>query len=620
MDRENEAVKPGRSKRGLLQQGESAIALIGVGLAAILLCAMGGAAWYAVHTQKEALREAQIQRAKAAGQLLASNAEIMLARGELSSLRKLVSDTARMHGLVCDLALPGDAILVSSEAGRTTVREMPAKWPEMAAVDKTALVDEASLNEDKLTLTYALQIPGQGMAKLQIDHQIEQPVGLVWEAQTGLGGIVAAALLALLLVYRHSRARLRAMGAIREALLAIEKGESTASALTVNESFGAEAEAWNQILAKTESMRKEMLQERAKESLGDRRKGGSSDLDNACDALPSGLLIVDTKMRPKYANGAAAALLQTERTKLMGSDLFQFIGNPEVSEMLASWTNEGSKRRVTLEASRGGDKETGILRWTIRPMRKDDSGAAMVTIEDITQQKIAEESRHQFVAHATHELRTPLTNIRLYIETALDEGEKDEALRAKCLNVINSESRRLDRLVNDMLSTAEIEAGSLQVHADDVRLKDVFTELATDYEMQAKEKNISLTFDLPPKLPVIQADNGMIVLALHNLVGNALKYTENGGTVTVVVHANENDITVDVMDTGFGIDEEDQVRVFDRFYRAQDKRLKGITGSGLGLALAREVVRMHGGDITVKSELNEGSTFTMTLPNEADAA
>ena len=114
----------------------------------------------------------------------------------------------------------------------------------------------------------------------------------------------------------------------------------------------------------------------------------------------------------------------------------------------------------------------GVLRFSVRPVRREDAASAMLTIEDITQQKVAEEARHAFVAQATHELRTPLTNIRLYVETAIDDGENDPATRAKCLNVINGETRRLERIVGEMLSVAEIEAGSFKLKTDDVRLDD----------------------------------------------------------------------------------------------------------------------------------------------------
>jgi len=238
----------------------------------------------------------------------------------------------------------------------------------------------------------------------------------------------------------------------------------------------------------------------------------------------------------------------------------------------------------------------------------------MVLIEDVTQQRIADESRNSFVAQVTHELRTPLTNIRLYLETLVDVGDNDATTRAKCINVIGQESRRLERVVSDMLSVAEIEAGSLRLNVGDVRLDALLEEVQNDFRAQAQDREITLSFELPPKFPVVIGDRDKIVLALHNLIGNALKYTPVGGKVVVHVESDATSVTVAVIDNGIGIKAEECDLVFDKFYRAKDKRISGITGSGLGLALARQVVRLHGGDIQVRSQIDKGSTFTMVLP------
>jgi signal transduction histidine kinase len=274
------------------------------------------------------------------------------------------------------------------------------------------------------------------------------------------------------------------------------------------------------------------------------------------------------------------------------------------------------RTRSVLEAEPEPGRDA-FLRFTVRPMRKVDTMAAMVLVEDVTQQRLADRSRNGFVAQATHELRTPLTNIRLYVEAIVEREDQDPAERAQCLNVINEEVRRLERIVGDMLSVSELEAGSLSLMSDDVRLDAMFAQLEADFQMQAKEKQINLEFRLPPKLPVIQADRDKIMMAVGNLVGNALKYTPEGGDVTVTVGTPAGMLTVEVADTGIGISEQDSAQVFEKFYRAKDRRLANITGSGLGLALARQIVRKHGGDITLVSVLDKGCTFTLSLPAAA---
>jgi signal transduction histidine kinase len=258
-----------------------------------------------------------------------------------------------------------------------------------------------------------------------------------------------------------------------------------------------------------------------------------------------------------------------------------------------------------------------VLRFSVRPVRKEDSASAVVVVEDVTQQKVAEESRNAFVASATHELRTPLTNIRLYVDGLIEDPDQEVAARTRAMNVISTEVRRLERMVGDLLSVAQIEAGQVKLNRGDVRLEPIFEELRADFEEQARQKEIELRFELPPKWPQMEGDRDKIVMALHNLVGNAIKYTPAGGQVTVRVNADGKTFSVDVADNGIGIKDDEQPLVFEKFYRAKDRRIANITGTGLGLSIAREVVRLHGGDITLQSQVDKGSTFTMTLPAKA---
>src|SRR5205814_1190634 len=178
--------------------------------------------------------------------------------------------------------------------------------------------------------------------------------------------------------------------------------------------------------------------------------------------------------------GAAAVLLRTKREELVGGDLSKFLQVESVLRAVKEVAT-GNRRRSVLDVERHDDADSGVLRFSIRPVRREDSASAMLIIEDVTQQRVAEEARNSFVAQATHELRTPLTNIRLYVETAIEEGEGNPATRAKCLNVINGEARRLERIVGEMLSVAEVEAGSFKINKAEVRLHALVNEVEHDF-------------------------------------------------------------------------------------------------------------------------------------------
>ena len=422
------------------------------------------------------------------------------------------------------------------------------------------------------------------------------------------GGVCVGGLVAIGAFYRRARQRVAGLDILHSGLLAIARGETALPALLVDDRFGADAAAWNKLMHEVDSLRRRS-QTASSASANSRRGGGN--LESACDAMSQGILLLDDKLCVRYANGAACALLGLDRATVHGKGASELIADEKFQTAVDNIGTGNQRRPQMIELQQPND---GVLRVNVRPVRRGDPDSAMIVVEDVTQQRMAEKARNQFINQVTHELRTPLTNIRLYAETAIDDDGADTETRAKCLNVINQESRRLERIVTEMLSVAEIEAGSMAVRSEEVYADVLMKELEHDYTAQAADKNIKLVFNISPKLPKLTADKDKLAIALHNLIGNALKYTPEGGSVTVGVDVRDGQLAVDVIDTGIGIEPAEQEKVFDRFFRSGDPRVGKIVGTGLGLTLAREVMRLHGGDVTLKSEINRGSTFTATLP------
>ena len=604
------------SGRTILQRGESAVAPMGFAVAVILLAAIGGTAWWSQRTQKAQVADTTFEQVRETGHLLRSSVEPLLVADDLSAVRRLVVQTAHGGNLTqCRIVLLDGQVLADADPSRITATAPGPTWP-----DGPEPADEESLSSGAIRLVHTLLVPGRGRARLELLAETRSEHSQAGRAQIGIALIATTALICLLLVYRHARSRLRALGEIREALAAIRDGESSLEAVKLTNRFGPEAQTWNDMLSETQKSRQMEIAERARQSLDtDRRSSGG--LDAVCDVMSQGLLLMDDQLRTTYANGAAAIFLQTEHDQIVESSVEPHLPDPQLLELVRAAAGGSATRRGSVDLDLRGEEggQRGVLRFNVRHLDGKQGVAAMLQIEDITQQRIAEDSRHSFAAQATHELRTPLTNIRLSVETMLD-APYDREVRSQCLNTINQEAHRLERVVAEMLSVAEIEAGSLTVASDDVPLETMLNELKSDYQAQADEKTIALKFDVPPKLPSLVGDRDKIMLALQNLVGNALKYTPDGNQVVVTVEQQDNELMVHVSDTGFGISEQDTERIFEKFYRARDERVHQITGSGLGLALAREVIRLHGGDITVQSQIDQGSTFTLTLPVQALAA
>ncbi|MEQ8318360.1 MAG: ATP-binding protein [Phycisphaerales bacterium] len=425
------------------------------------------------------------------------------------------------------------------------------------------------------------------------------------QAWVELGAIGAGAILGLVLMGRWVRGRMLSMSALREAVLASENHKAAPSELRLADRFGPEAGAWNALV---DRLQEGPARKTAGHEPGIAAATGDGQLaTSVCSALWQGVLVVGPGLDIRFANTAAVMLLGVDLAELQHKPLTDVL---DVSALVNAPGGHGL-RRGTIELDRTIGEATSHLRITVRDGQGMDGH--VVVIEDITQLNAAEEARANFIAHATHELRTPLTNMRLYAETALGD-DCDEAMLGTCLNVINQEVRRLERVVSDMLSVSEMEAGALSIQEGEVRLDQLFEELRLEFENQAKGKGVTLKFTLPPKLPVVRGDRDKLLQAYHNVLGNAIKYTPEGGVVTLSADWGDEGLDVSVRDTGVGIAEADRQRIFERFYRTDDVRASGTQGTGLGLTLAKEIMLGHEGGIDVDSEPGKGSVFTMFIP------
>jgi signal transduction histidine kinase len=430
-------------------------------------------------------------------------------------------------------------------------------------------------------------------------------VGLVW---TALTFVISSA------VVRAAKPLL----AIRAAMGSIARGETCIEALRISGRFGPEAEAWNNHLTQVDAARKRTHASIVAESLA-AAKPGAEALEQACGALWIGCIVLDASRRVVFCNGAASRLLRAPATGVIGKPVDVLIQDMAALEIIRQADASPGRRRFTAQGTSGDTDTETVLRYSVTRSGAETTAPLLILVEDLTQQHAADHARDTFVTHATHELRTPLTNIRLYVERAIEEGD-NPTVNGECLNVINQETRRLERIVTDMLSASEIEAGSLRIEMGEVRLDAMMDEFKADYDELGRSKDVTFSVVVPPKMPEVWADREKLSMAIHNLLGNAFKYTPEGGCVTVAVTADEHGIAIIITDNGIGIRPEDQEHIFDRFFRASDQRVKRMAGTGLGLSLAREVVRLHGGDLTVHSEPERGSTFTLTVPNRAAAA
>jgi signal transduction histidine kinase len=231
--------------------------------------------------------------------------------------------------------------------------------------------------------------------------------------------------------------------------------------------------------------------------------------------------------------------------------------------------------------------------------------------------KASQQSQKDFVSNVSHELKTPLTSIQGFAQAILDgTAQTPEALH-QAASVIQQEANRMHRLVMDLLTLARLEGGTADLEKQPVDLGEIIRQIVDNFSLQAQKAGIHLELKKEKNLPIIRGDGDRLVQVFTNLVDNALKFTPQNGEVIVNADASAGYLFIRVTDSGPGITPEDQKRIFERFFQTDRSRKGGANhGIGLGLPIAREIVRAHGGEVWVESNPGRGSVFVVKLPVE----
>lgn len=341
------------------------------------------------------------------------------------------------------------------------------------------------------------------------------------------------------------------------------------------------------------------------------------------DGLAEPVVAIDAFDEVILANPSAAALFGWEGEDPAGRALANLERCEQLVELLTDTRRRKTPTHRVGEVEIRGP-EDGEGRWysvsarglPTRAAAADDGRAhgAVAVLRDIGGQKAAQKRNAEFVSAVSHEMKTPLSGIKAYVELLADGDAEDEQTREEFLNVINSQTDRLQRLIDNLLNLARIEAGVVHVSKQNRSLNELLEEAFHIVQPAAEAKQIDLRADLSPMYLGVLVDRDMLLQAAINLLSNAIKYTPDGGAVTLRSRLRDDEVAFEVEDTGVGLSEEDRGRVFEKFYRVKKDR-QMAQGTGLGLPLAKHIVEdVHGGGLTVASALGQGSTFCATLP------
>jgi len=337
-----------------------------------------------------------------------------------------------------------------------------------------------------------------------------------------------------------------------------------------------------------------------------------STLESVLTHMSDALLILDARGALTLVNPSAERIFGVAAPLVVGYRLIEVLRHFELDALVRQVERERTPLTREMEIHHPDHR---LLRVQANPVtgRHGEFLGAVVVAQDITDLRRTDLVRQEFVANVSHELRTPLTSLRALAETLVGGAMQDREVGPRFLSRIIAEIDRLTLLVNDLLDLSAIESGSAKLEMGPVSLGEVVEEVVVKFRPVADQRRIALRVEPGDDL-LAWGDQARIAQAVANLVDNAIKYTPDGGTVTVSRQERGDLVAISVSDTGIGIAPEHLPRVFERFYRVDRSRSRALGGTGLGLSIVKHIATSHGGQVEVQSTEGRGSRFTLLLP------
>ena len=422
-----------------------------------------------------------------------------------------------------------------------------------------------------------------------------------------LSAALITIVIGLLLAIIISQEITRPIEEMRKQTLRIARGDFSGQVRVMgNDELGQLAGAVNNL-----SVRVEEAQE---SSDSERRR-----LDSVLSHMSDGVLATDRRGNVTIVNNMALQLLGVEHDdELIGKSIIDVLDirhdytvlqlvNSEQKEMILDMSNSGSDL---------------ILNAYFSPIQRESgfvSGLVCV-LHDVTSQQKEEQERKEFVSNVSHELRTPLTSVKSYVEALSDGAWQDKEIAPQFLKVVQDETERMIRMINDLLSLSRMDAGTTKLNLEYVNINELFNYILNRFDMiikkeeDPKKKKYTIERFFTKKDLWVEIDTDKFTQVIDNIMNNAIKYSPDGGVITARLLETHNHVIMSISDQGLGIPRKDLSHIFDRFFRVDKARSRKQGGTGLGLAISKEVVNMLGGQIWVDSVEGKGSTFYISLP------
>jgi signal transduction histidine kinase len=341
-------------------------------------------------------------------------------------------------------------------------------------------------------------------------------------------------------------------------------------------------------------------------------------IESALQSLPDAVLVMDETGKATFANSKLMTLIGRSLNSIIGAKPHEWCEDKKVSELLAKYYSSQSrlhrKESVEFKPFHNPEKTLAVSAYPLfTPKDTETIFGTLVIFHDKTQEMLAKSARDQFISSIAHELKSPLNVIHMSTEALLDENNISADDRIHTINIINDEIERLSSLISNLLNITMMEAGNMVLDYQRVKIVDFLQDTLSSVERGITAHDIQLDVQLSNNLSTIEVDKNLLRIALNNLLTNAIKYNKADGKVTLSADETDDQLTIKISDTGIGISDQDQEHIFEKFYRSENDNVRQKPGHGLGLALAKEIIELHGGKLSLQSTVGEGSAFTITL-------
>ncbi|MFT5930841.1 MAG: two-component system phosphate regulon sensor histidine kinase PhoR [Oceanospirillaceae bacterium] len=334
-------------------------------------------------------------------------------------------------------------------------------------------------------------------------------------------------------------------------------------------------------------------------------------LSTILKSMNEGVITVTSEGLISHVNAAACRMLRTSGERCLGQALKDIDGSNNLDQAFVQCRKLQASVERTIQLD--GYTFARHYRLHVTLLRQSYQAEAILVLQDITDVQRIDKMRADFVANASHELKTPITAIRGFAETLIENETIEHAMKQRFIRKIHGQSIRLSDLVSDLLALSRLESNDKAFNTR-VDLQQVVQRVCANLQAVAQSHKVVLELEVRDSPMMLLGDDNALGQMATNLIDNAIKYTAEMGTVTVTISVEAGTAVLIVKDDGLGIDEADQERIFERFYRVDKARSQSLGGTGLGLAIVKHIVQNHKGSLQLKSKLNHGSTFTVKIP------